>query len=140
MISYVVDASVAVKWYIPEVDTNEAEKLLDVEYILHAPELILPEFGNIIWKKVRRGEITTSQGRQIIEAFLQTPIQLHPGTNLLPSAFEIADRTAQTVYDCLYLALAVALSCEMVTADERFYQAISQSPLSKNILSIAAIR
>ena len=99
MISYVVDASVAVKWYIPEVYSNEAEKLLDSEHLLHAPELILPEFGNIIWKKVRRGEVTSTRGHQIIEAFLQTPIQLHPGTNLLPPAFEIADRTAQTVYD-----------------------------------------
>ena len=139
MISYVVDASVAVKWYVPEIYSNEAEKLLDSEFSLHAPELILPEFGNIIWKKVRRGEMTAAQGRQIIEAFLATPIQLHPGTNLLPSAFEIADRTAQTVYDCLYLTLAVALGCEMVTADERFYLAISQSPLNRNILKIAAI-
>jgi predicted nucleic acid-binding protein len=139
MISYVVDASVAIKWYIPEVYSNEAEILLDSAYILHAPELILPEFGNIIWKKVRRGEITAAQRRQIIKAFLQTPMQLHPGANILPSAYEIADRTAQTVYDCMYLTLAVALGCEMVTADKRFFQAICQTPLNKNILSIAAI-
>jgi predicted nucleic acid-binding protein len=56
---------------------------------------------------------------------------------LLEPAFEIADRTAQTVYDCIYLALAVALNCEMVTADERFYKVIDQNPLAKHMLWIS---
>jgi predicted nucleic acid-binding protein len=136
---YVLDASVAVKWYIPEIYSGAAERLLAGVYVLHAPELILPEFGNIIWKKIRRGEITTAQGQQIIEAFLQVPAQIHSGSNLLEPAFVIADRTVQTVYDCIYLALAIALNCEMVTADEKFYRTISQSPLKGNISWIATV-
>jgi len=137
MSRYVVDASAAVKWYVPEDDSDAAETLLDGSHELHAPDLILPEFGNIIWKKIRRNEITSNKGRQIIEAFLKTPVQKHSGEQLLEPAFEIADRTAQTVYDCTYLALAVALNCEMVTADERFYKAIGQTPLAKHLLWVA---
>jgi predicted nucleic acid-binding protein len=134
MSRYVVDASVAVKWYVPEDYSDAAETLLDGSHELHAPDLILPEFGNIIWKKIRRIEITSNKGRQIIEAFLKTPVQKHSGERLLEPAFETADRTAQTVYDCTYLALAVALNCEMVTADERFYKVINQTLLAKHLL------
>jgi predicted nucleic acid-binding protein len=134
MISYIVDASVAVKWYVPEIHSKAAEKLLSGNHDLHAPDLILPEFGNIIWKKIRRAEITNSKGRQIIEAFQQVPLQRHSSELLLEPAFEIADMLVQTVYDSTYLALAIALNCWMVTADEKFYEAISQSPLGGHIL------
>jgi predicted nucleic acid-binding protein len=134
MISYIVDASVAVKWYVPEIHSKAAEKLLSGNNDLHAPDLILPEFGNIIWKKIRRAEITSGKAKQIIEAFLRVPLQRHSSELLLEPAFEIADRLGQTVYDSTYLALAVALNSTMVTADEKFYEAIRQSPLGGHIL------
>lgn len=49
---YVVDVSVSVKWYVPELFEKEADKILNDDNDLHAPELILPEFSNIIWKKI----------------------------------------------------------------------------------------
>jgi predicted nucleic acid-binding protein len=134
MISYIVDASVAVKWYVPEIHSIAAEKLLSGSNDLHAPDLILPEFGNIIWKKIRRTEITSGKGRKIIEAFLRVPLQRHSSELLLEPAFEIANNLGQTVYDSTYLVLAVALNSTMVTADEKFYEAISQSPLGGHIL------
>jgi predicted nucleic acid-binding protein len=134
MISYIVDASVAVKWYVPEIHSIAAEKLLSGSNDLHAPDLILPEFGNIIWKKIRRTEITSGKGRKIIEAFLRVPLQRHSSELLLEPAFEIANNLGQTVYDSKYLVLAVALNSTMVTADEKFYEAISQSPLGGHIL------
>jgi predicted nucleic acid-binding protein len=134
MISYVVDAGVAVKWYVPEIHSIAAEKLLSGSIDLHAPDLILPEFGNIIWKKIRRTEITDGRGKQIIEAFLRVPLQRHSSELLLEPAFEIADSLGQTLYDSTYLVLAVALNSTMVTADEKFYVAISQSPLGGHIL------
>ena len=50
---YVIDASVAVKWYLAEVHQPEAIIVLDSDEILMAPDLLLSEVGNIIWKKVR---------------------------------------------------------------------------------------
>lgn len=54
----VVDASVAVKWYVQEEHSVNAERLLDGSFELNAPELICPEFGSIIWKKYRKGDLT----------------------------------------------------------------------------------
>ncbi len=130
----VVDASIAVKWYVPEIHADTAARLLDPAHELHAPDLILPEFGSIIWKKIRRNELTAGKGREIIRAFLDVPLLKHPATPLLEPAFETANGTGQTVYDCTYLALAVALGCQMVTADEKFYQALSRGPLGASLL------
>lgn len=136
MTRYIVDAGVAVKWYVPEIYSDIAENLLDENHELNAPDLILPEFGAIIWKKVRRNEMTSRKGRQIIEAFLNVPVSKYSATNLLDPAYEIAIQTDQTVYDSIYLALAIAADCELATADEKFYQAINRTKLVKHIIWI----
>ena len=136
MSRYVVDASIAVKWYVPDIHADAALRLLDPAHELHAPDLILPEFGNIISKKIRRGEITADKGREIIRAFLAVPLLKHPATPLLEPAFETTNGTGQTVYDCTYLALAVALGCQMVTADEKFYQVLHHGPLGTSLLRV----
>jgi predicted nucleic acid-binding protein len=55
------------------------------------------------------------------------------------AAFEIACHTKHTVYDSLYLAIAVSKNCQMVTADRRFYETIKKSNLSDNILWVEDI-
>jgi predicted nucleic acid-binding protein len=136
---YVVDASVAVKWYVPEVQSVEADRLLDPAHELYAPDLIVPEFGNILWKKVGRGELTAAQARKIIEAFIDVPMFKYSATPLLEAAFDGAVQSAQTVYDWTYLALAVALDCPMVTADEKFYLALRSGALAKHLCWVADI-
>jgi predicted nucleic acid-binding protein len=136
---YVVDASVAVKWYVPEVHSVEAERLLDPAYDLHAPDLIVPEFGNILWKKVGRAELTAAQARKIVEAFIDVPMFKHPASPLLEAALEGALQSAQTVYDWTYLALAIALNCQMVTADEKFYLALRSGTLASHFCWVADV-
>jgi predicted nucleic acid-binding protein len=63
---YVVDASVAIKWYVPEVHSETAACLLDGTHQIMAPDLLLPEFGNILWKKVQRGQISVETSRTIL--------------------------------------------------------------------------
>lgn len=55
---YVVDASVVVKWYVPEIYCDESIRLLEGGNELHVPELLLPEFSNIIWKKSAATKLT----------------------------------------------------------------------------------
>ena len=136
---YVVAASVAIKWYVPEICEQEATRILQGNHLLHAPELIYPEFANILWKKVRRGEISAAEGQQIIAAFAKTRLLLHSHQRLLQSAYVGAEATGQTVYDWTYLALAISLSCEFVTADEKFYQTLKNTPLQKNLLWIGNV-
>ena len=44
----VIDASVAVKWFVPEIHSAAAARLLEPEIVLCAPDLIGPEFGNVL--------------------------------------------------------------------------------------------
>lgn len=131
--SYVVDASVAVKWYVPEIYEQEATRLLKGSYRFHIPELLLPEFSNIMWKKVRRGEITPAEGEKIVTAISRKRWTIHSHKRIIKSAYIGAEATGQTVYDWTYLALAIALSKEFVTADERFFKAIEITSFKKNI-------
>ena len=133
---FVIDASVAVKWYVPEIFEQEAEKLLNGGHDFHAPELILPEFCNVIWMKVRRGEITKSEGGKIVSAFsafLSGKIKIHSHQKIIKAAYVGATTSGKTVYDWTYLALAVSLSCEMVTADSKFYNALETTSLKKHL-------
>jgi len=132
--SYVADASIAVKSYVPEIHPDAAARLLDPAHELYTPNLILPEFGSIIWKKTRRREITADKGREIIHAFLAVPLLKPPATPLLEPAFETAHGTGRTVYDGTYWALVMALGCQMATADEKFYQALHHEPLGASLL------
>lgn len=137
--NYVLDASVAVKWYVPEIYEQEATRLKKSGGIFHAPELILPEFGNIIWKKEARKELTQAEGPRIIAAFAAERLVLHSHQATIRAAYTGAATTGQTVYDWTYLALAIALSCQFVTADERFYKALATTPLKTHLLWLADI-
>jgi predicted nucleic acid-binding protein len=136
---YVIDASVAVKWYVPESHSVEAERLLDPQYELCAPELIVPEFGNIIWKKMRRKELRESEGQQIIREFQRAGVNTFEQMSLLTAAFTGAQRSGLTVYDWTYMALAVALDCEFVTADEQFYDGLKSTRLKKHLLWVGDV-
>lgn len=91
----VADASVAVKWYVTEIHTAEAEKLLDGSYEIQAPELILPEFGGIVWKKARRNDLTEREATQIIDAFGKQDMTFHSPQTLLKAAFAGAQLSGQ---------------------------------------------
>lgn len=129
----VVDASVAVKWFVPEVHSAAAARLLEPDFILSAPDLIGPEFGNTVWKKVRGQEITREEATEILTAFPAMGVELYPSSVLLISAVELAVALDRTVYDSLYLALAVAQDSALITADQRFHVAVMESPLASHI-------
>lgn len=135
----VVDASVAIKWYAPEIYEQEATRLLAGSYELNAPELIIPEFGNIVWKKERRGEFSASSAQEVVKAFQSTDLVFHPHGNTATAAFAGAGLTGETVYDWTYLALAVSLSCQFVTADEKFYKSLEKTSLRAHLIWVGDI-
>ena len=137
----VVDAVVALKWYVPEPYEAEAKRLLDPAYLLHVPELFFVEIGNIIWKKAgvqRPAELTVEEGREILGLLGEVPLTAHRVGPLLESAYELATGPGRsTVYDCCYLALAVALDCRLVTADRPFYEAQRGGPQRGRLVWVA---
>ena|SRR5208337_3634276 len=127
---YVVDASIAAKWFFDEPLSDEATRLLDTSHVLHVPDFFLLEIDSVLCKKMRRGEISEGEAQQIRSAVNIFPLQKHPFQLLMDPAFELAVQTQSSPYDCLYLILAIVLGAQMVTADRRFYENISKSQLT----------
>jgi predicted nucleic acid-binding protein len=123
----IIDASVAIKWFIPEQDSASAIRLFDAKSPMLAPDLIRPEIGNVVWKLVCRQLLKTEQAYQILNDFLSMPIEIHDSQELIVSALEIAVETERTVYDSLYLALAAKTGGVMITADARLANAINNT-------------
>src|SRR5215510_12229643 len=115
MIRHVMDASVAIKWFVDEIHAEAARRLQKDQYQLFAPDLLWPECGNILWKKVRRGELTPDEARLIWSGLEQQPIGTFPSQPLLELALEVAFDTSCAVYDSCYLALAMLIGCQLVT-------------------------
>jgi len=121
----VVDASVAVQWLLPELNTAEALQVLRTVPHLTAPELIYPEVANALWKRAQRGELTYQQGEQLIDVFLSIQLETYPIATLTPTAWHVAADFGVTVYDALYLTLAEMLHAPLITADHRLLAQIS---------------
>ncbi len=134
----VVDASVVTKWYVPEAHRSEALRFLDGSWELAAPDLLFAELGNVLWKKTRHEELTAGEAREILAALRAVPLSVHPTRPLLSSALDIALETGRSVYDSLYLTLAIALDCRMVTADQKLVKALAAGPLADHIEWVAA--
>ena len=120
--SIVIDASIALKWVIPEPGSEAAGELRSQHLI--APTLWIAEAANALWRLVRRGEVTPDQAfrryAELADAPV-APIALEPHVG---AAFNLATRIKQPIYDCLYLAVALHHDTHVVTADRRFAAAV----------------
>ena len=125
MTQFVIDASVAVKWVVQETGTSEALALRKAK--LSAPDLIIPECANILWKKHRLGQLTSaeaSSGAQLLE---RADIELVAMGAQLHRALALAIELDHPAYDCFYIALALEKGCAFATADQRLLRKAQQS-------------
>jgi len=128
----VVDANIAIKWFLPEIHSDEARLILASKWELWAPDYIWAEFGNTLRRKIRLEEVTVEEAEGILKDFMRFPIQTHGSKLLLNSAWGLAKNSGATIYDSLYLALATSRECSLVTADNKFYQAIKSCKETAN--------
>ena len=123
MNAIVIDCSVAIPWFFPERDGEKALSLRDLivrqDIGMIAPELLKAEFGNVAWKKVRRGQCSPELASMQISNFLRMPMTFCTHDPLLSQAFALACERDITVYDALYLVLARETQCALATLDER---------------------
>jgi len=131
---YVVDASVAIKWYVPEIHSVDADRLLSGDTELLVPDLLWSEIGNILWKRILRADMTAEKSRTIIAAITSLPLRVMPAADLMEGALSVAVTTKRSFYDSLYLYLAVSTDCQMVTADLKLFTALKNSPFAQHIL------
>jgi predicted nucleic acid-binding protein len=136
---YIVDASVALKWFLPESESEVALRLRAPSHLLAAPDYLWLEVGSVVCQAIQRKELTSEEGLEILPRLRKIPIQIFPSANLLDSAIATALETSTSFYDCLYLALAVSLNAQMVTADRRFCRALAAGQFANRLLWIGDI-
>ena len=117
---FVLDASVAVKWFVSEEHSDVAALLLDENFDLAVPRLFFSEFGNILWKKFSRGELSHGEVIDAARGLPSAMLTHMDDERLLDVPIVLACELKHPVYDCLYLALANSLETAMVTADQKF--------------------
>jgi predicted nucleic acid-binding protein len=123
-VKLVLDASIAVKWFADEVHSDAARRLLTGQYELVAPELIYAEVANAFVKRWRRNEVSRELAEDAVVHFGRAPLRTAPTVGLLTAAWKIATEYDRSLYDALYVALAVTQSCPLVTADRRLFNSL----------------
>lgn len=128
----VVDASVGAKWFLPENSealTDQAVDLLnryderEIRFVV--PDLFYLEIASAIWKAVRVGRVSRAFGDQALVLLTQRQFITVPSVKLLDTAIQIATAHARSVYDSLYVALAVQTKTHVITADKRLVNALA---------------
>jgi predicted nucleic acid-binding protein len=133
----VVDASVALKWFLVENGSDEALRLAGSGRNLAAPDLIIAEVCNGLWKSARLGRLTSEQVSLAAANLPDFLSRLAPGRLLAERAVKIADDLGHPVYDCFYLALAERLGTKLVTADRRLTAVLNGTPWESQIAGLA---
>lgn len=133
----VIDASVLIKFYVPEILSDKAEELLTgVEHgdvMLLAPDLIYPEVGNILWKKQRMKELTRSEVEEIIDPIVSLPLKIEASKLLLPLAVDMGTAYKITVYDAIYISMARVYETKMMTADRKLVDVMAKTDLREYV-------
>ena len=132
MSRFVLDASVAAKWCLPSINeplADEALRLLDLArrgtLDLLVPDLFWVEMGNILWKAARVGRISASAANAGLAFIEDLGISTAATAGLVRDAMDLALSYDRTVYDSLYVILAVHRGADLVTADERLANAMA---------------
>ena len=122
-LTFVIDASVAIKWLIEEEHTADALAVLD-NANLYAPDILVAECANVLYKKQQQKLISKKSALLAADALRLAKIELFPTMHLIRFATDLAIEINHPAYDCIYLALAVWKKVRFITADERFQRKV----------------
>ena len=134
----VVDASVAVKWIVREEGSDAAIFLRNGGHEIFAPRLMATEVGNALRRKAILGDLERSKAEQLAGVIPLMLVSWIMDEVLSAEAVKLALALNATVPDCLYLALAEFIGATLVTADIRFFNAISNTEHQDSVIALGA--
>lgn len=134
----VIDASVAVKWLIPESDSMIAMQLLDRSYELHAPRLLVSEVTNDLWRIARSGSLEGFDAHRLVAEVEGMSLKWKDDEAICVEALRIALDLGLPAYDCMYLALAIRIGGSVVTADKRFVSVVDSTKYKPVVIPLWA--
>ena len=132
MKAFIVDSSVAAKWLPPlnnEPLASEARGLLadwtrgKIE--VSVPDLLLIEVANVLWRATRAGQCKAAEAHAALKILISYGLPVTASATLLETALRIGIEYERTVYDSIYVALAVESGRELITADEKLANALA---------------
>ena len=136
MAAFIVDANVALKWFLPE--EHDAEALALLGHDLIAPELLWIEAANVLAAKVVSGRIhrgLLDRAPGLLDLAIATRVQDH---ELISAAQALSVELRHPIYDCLYLALLDRHDAVLVTADGRLLRALGDHRLRRRTRRLGA--
>ena len=95
---------------------------LKAGYDFAAPDGLIPECANTLWKKVSRRELPAADARDAFQLLVEIPLEELASRALAAETFQISLSLDHPAYDCFYLAAAIKLETSLVTADRRLIQ------------------
>jgi predicted nucleic acid-binding protein len=129
---FVIDASVAVKWlplFGNEPFVSQAKRILDRrsagEITVVVPDLFWAEVASVLWKAARRGTCDPDEAWVALATLQEQELPTVPSLILANPGLRIGLNYGRSVYDCVYVALAVRSNAELITADEKLANALA---------------
>ena len=124
---FVLDASVVVKWFLPEIHQVESFDLLKSNPVLIAPEFLKVEFDSILFKWCRSGRLNYERAEEVRSVFNKIKIYFIGLDDIADISFEVSAKLPVTYYDALYLCTAKLYECKMVTFDRKLLKSVEGS-------------
>lgn len=132
----VIDACVAIKWFLPEENFEKAGVLLSTYNRMIAPDLFFIEFDAIISKKVRQRLVTQKDAVTMFQEIRNLPFEVIPYTMISSLAFDLSSTLPITTYDACYLSVAIEFNQTVYTADKRFFRGMRETPFESFVEAI----
>jgi predicted nucleic acid-binding protein len=130
---FIVDASVAVKWFVAETDSLVADELSASRHRLFAPGLIMAEAANALARKALAGLMSAAEARDYLHSLPYYLDDMIAVDELIESALENACTLRHPIYDLIYLEAARRLDAQLVTADRRFTTKIAGTAFARHV-------
>ena len=133
MRTLVIDASVAVKWLVPEDMSDIAREISIGPDRLVAPRLIKTEIANVLVRKTMQGTLSRLEASDHLRKIALLLTELVDIDEMIGPAFEIACVLRHPIYDLIYLETARRLDAQLITADRRFTAKLAGTDLARHV-------
>ncbi len=140
MSDLVIDASVAVKWFVSEEASDKADEVSSSNHTLLAPRLIMIEVANAFARKAIQKLITPLEAAEYVRTLPRFLAGLLDVDDLIEPALQNACNHGHPIYDFIYLEAARRRDTKMLTADQKFIAKVKGTNLAKLVMPLSEWR
>jgi predicted nucleic acid-binding protein len=129
----IVDASVAVKWFVAEQDARIADEIANSGHRLFAPQILVTEVANALIRKAMIGLMSTADAQRYWRSLPNYLDDLIAVDDMIEPALLNACELRHPIYDLIYLEAARRLDGQLITADRRFIIKLANTDLARHV-------